>query len=83
MTFMCFGEAWTGFVRNDILEMCNCLPDCTLITYDVDFSQIPPHNVKVNAETSSSSSESRYDCYYKKLTKKTVVRFLFVIHLVL
>lgn len=36
----CYYDAGDIFSKNFLIQNCNCLPDCTSITYDMDVSQI-------------------------------------------
>lgn len=36
----CYSDAADIFSEDFLVQNCNCLPDCILITYDMDVSQI-------------------------------------------
>lgn len=37
----CYVDAVDEFSKNLLLKNCDCLPDCTSITYDLELSQAP------------------------------------------
>lgn len=64
-TLKCYGLMRYNYSKNVMLEMCNCLPDCTSITYDVDLSQVPPNNLKESFKINISNVTRRYDRFEK------------------
>lgn len=45
----CYVNTSDEFSKNLLLKNCNCLPDCTSVTYDVELSQAPSDIFKSNS----------------------------------
>lgn len=70
----CHINAVSIFTRNQYIEKCNCLPDCTEITYDVEISQAQIRNSADDIILRSSLNETGYN-----LSLYSMKSFIFII----
>lgn len=54
----CYVEADQIFSDNLTVKQCNCLPECTTLTYDVEISQAPLINMNDLSELRNALNET-------------------------
>lgn len=54
----CYVEADRTFSGNLTVKQCNCLPDCTTLTYDVEISQAPSFYISDLTDLRNSLNET-------------------------
>lgn len=57
----CYINADIIFTKDLVVDECNCLPDCTSITYDIETSQAPFWYSAEDVALKNSLNESGYE----------------------